>query len=138
MADLRRMLDRAAAGYTPPADMLERTLARARQRERRKRIRAAALALIIAVGGLGGVMVAFRLEAAPPATSLTPTSSTTPIRVVPPWASAGSVIYKCGDALCVMRPDGSGEHDLLPSGHPWPQWDAAVSPNGKMVAFRGY
>ena len=40
MAELRRMLDRAAAGYRPPADMLERTLACARRRERRRRIRA--------------------------------------------------------------------------------------------------
>jgi len=119
--------------------MLERTLACAGRRERRRRIRAAALALVIAVGGLAGVMVAFHLEAAPtPATSPTPPSSTTPIRGVPPWASAGSIIYKCGDALCVTRPDGSGGHDLLPSSGPWPQWDAAVSPNGQMVAFRGY
>jgi len=138
MVDLRQVLDRAAAGYRPPADMLERTLARARQREQRKRIRTAALALIVAVGGLAGVMAAFHLGTAPtPATSLTPTSSTSPIPGVPSWASAGSIIFKCGDALCVMRPDGSGEHDLLPSG-PSPQWDAAVSPNGQMVAFRGY
>src|SRR5207244_13110828 len=94
---------------------------------------------VVAGGGLPAVRVAVPPQAAPTtATSLPPTPSTSPIRGVPPWASAGSIIYKCGDALCVMRPDGSGEHNLLPSSGPWPQWDAAVSPNGKMVAFRGY
>ena len=85
------------------------------------------------------IALSISLEPGPsPATSLTPTSSTSPIVGLASWASTGSIIYKCGDALCVMRPDGSGEHDLLPSAGPWPQWDAAVSPNGKMVAFRGY
>ena len=37
-----------------------------------------------------------------------------------------------------MRPDGSGSRKLLAAAHPWPQWDPAVSPNGSLLAFRGY
>lgn len=58
---------------------------------------------------------------------------------VPVWASKGEIAYKCGnDALCLVRPDGSGNRKLLGVAHPWPQWDAAFSPDGGMVAFRGY
>ena len=57
---------------------------------------------------------------------------------VPSWASSGFVVYKCGDALCVMRPDGSGNRYLLRAGRPVPQWDPAFSPDARMIAFRGY
>jgi len=58
---------------------------------------------------------------------------------VPVWASKGEIAYKCGnDALCLVRPDGSGNRNLLGVAHPWPQWDAAFSLDGTMVAFRGY
>lgn len=62
-------------------------------------------------------------------------------RSVPPpsWASAGFLVYKCGDALCLTRPDGSGRRDLLSRpGRPLPQWDAAFAPDADSVAFRGY
>jgi len=36
-----------------------------------------------------------------------------------------------------MRPDGSGKRRLLSVG-PSPQWDPAFSPDGRMLAFRGY
>src|SRR6266566_8091356 len=52
--------------------------------------------------------------------------------------STGSIAYKCGDSLCLSRADGSGKRPLLAVGHPWPQWDPAFSPDGRMLAFRGY
>ena len=57
--------------------------------------------------------------------------------LVPAWASTGFAAYKCGNQLCLMRPDGSGQRGLLRRG-PWPQWDASVSPDGRFLAFRGY
>jgi Tol biopolymer transport system component len=57
----------------------------------------------------------------------------------PSWASAGFIVYKCGDALCVIRPDGSGRRELLSRpGRPVPQWDAAFASDADAVAFRGY
>lgn len=56
---------------------------------------------------------------------------------VPRWASRGFIAYKCDDSLCLMRPDGSGKRHLLSVG-PSPQWDPAFSPDGRMLAFRGY
>src|SRR6266508_4155641 len=73
MADLRGVLERAAAGYKPPEDQLERTLARVKRRERRKRIRAATLALFVAAAGLAGTIVVFRLGRA--TTPVAPPSS---------------------------------------------------------------
>ena len=60
--------------------------------------------------------------------------------VLPPsWASAGFLVYKCGDALCVIRPDGSRKRELLSRpGRPLPQWDAAFASDAHSVAFRGY
>lgn len=58
-------------------------------------------------------------------------------RSLPAWASSGFVVYKCGNALCLMRPGGGGKRDLLRHG-PWPQWDPSVSADGRLLAFRGY
>jgi dipeptidyl aminopeptidase/acylaminoacyl peptidase len=53
----------------------------------------------------------------------------------------GAVAYKCGDSICLMRPDGTGLH-TLPATYPerltGPEWDAAWSPDGHRLAFRGY
>src|SRR5919198_2109342 len=56
---------------------------------------------------------------------------------LPGWASTGFIAYRCRDELCLMRPDGSGKRYLLSVG-PSPQWDPAVSPQARMLTFRGY
>jgi hypothetical protein len=55
----------------------------------------------------------------------------------PRWTKQlrGEVAYECGYSICLMRPDGTGRRTL--SG-PFPLWDAAWSPHGGRVAFRGY
>src|SRR5947199_1035591 len=57
---------------------------------------------------------------------------------VPAWASRGLIAYKCGDSLCLMRPDGSASRRLLLAARPWPQWDPSFSPAGRTLSFRGY
>jgi Tol biopolymer transport system component len=56
---------------------------------------------------------------------------------VPAWAGrlGGEVAYKCGDSICLMRPDGTGRRTLTAT---YPEWDAAWSPDGHRLAFRGY
>lgn len=53
----------------------------------------------------------------------------------------GAVAYKCGDSICLMRPDETGRH-TLPATYPerptGPEWDAAWSRDGHQLAFRGY
>lgn len=62
---------------------------------------------------------------------------------VPAWARrlTGAVAYRCGDSICLMRPDGTAPH-TLPGTYPerptGPEWDAAWSPDGHRLAFRGY
>ena len=72
------------------------------------------------------------------AVAASPGSVRSSASVTPPWASTGFIAYKCGDPLCLVRPDGSGKRDLLPLAGPGPQWDPAFSPDGRMLAFRGY
>jgi Tol biopolymer transport system component len=92
------------------------------------------VAHLAALMGLIGAVVVSSASITPSASALprVPTSQ------VPPWALVGLIADKCGDSLCLMRADGSGSRNLLRAAHPWPQWDPAFSPNGRMLAFRGY
>ena len=78
------------------------------------------------------------LAVSPASVRASPSSSLeAPTTQVPPWASRGFIVYKCGDSLCLIRPNGTGKRKLVRTS-PWPQWDPAVSPDGRLVAFRGY
>jgi Tol biopolymer transport system component len=59
---------------------------------------------------------------------------------VPRWASHGFIVFKYHDFLCVLRPGSESGGVLLSAPHhtPWPQWDPALSANGRFLAFRGY
>ena len=56
---------------------------------------------------------------------------------VPSWAKRlpGEVAYKCGDSICLMHPGGTARRTLNTAS---PEWDAAWSPDGRQLAFRGY
>lgn len=56
----------------------------------------------------------------------------------PAWATRGFLVFRCErGGLCLARP---GRRDLRPLAgfRQAPQWDPAISPNGRAVAFRGY
>jgi len=56
---------------------------------------------------------------------------------VPSWVNRlhGEVAYKCGDRICLMRPDGTGKRTLTATN---PEWDPSWSPDGRRLSFRGY
>jgi hypothetical protein len=87
------------------------------------------------LAGLIGLVVVVVLPAS--IGSSAPAALKAPRSRLPGWASTGFIAYRCHDQLCLMRPDGSGKRHLLSVG-PSPQWDPAISPHGRLLAFRGY
>lgn len=51
----------------------------------------------------------------------------------------GEVAYQCGDAICLMHPDGTGKRSVPGRGPlQLPQLDPAWSQSGRELSFRGY
>jgi hypothetical protein len=59
MPELHDLLERRAAQYGPPNDLLDRVLDRRRRRDRSRRIATAAVAVAVAAAGIGGMAWAF-------------------------------------------------------------------------------
>src|SRR5262249_22007550 len=111
----------------------------ARRRQRRRYL-ATGLAAAVVLAGVAGLTVGLtsaggHSPAPPGPRRVGPRAAGT--SPVPAWAKrlGGAVAYKCGDSICLMRPDGTGRRTLTPT---FPEWDAAWSPDGHRLAFRGY
>jgi Tol biopolymer transport system component len=88
----------------------------------------AALVGLLLVGAISGGSARSRAAASP---NLSASQA-------PPWAATGVAAYRCGDFLCIGRPNGSKHRYLVASGRIWPEWDPALAPRGRFLAFRGY
>jgi Tol biopolymer transport system component len=136
MADLRTLLERAAAGYEPSDEDYRKTLERAKRLRLRRRLGTVALALVIAAGGLSAAAVALLGPRHAGPTSPRPI----PRAPTPSQASGlrGEILYKCGDSFCLMDANGTHRRSAHWQDAPGPQWDPAVSRDGTKVAYRGY
>jgi len=130
--DLRSLLDEEASRAPVSPEGFDRTLARVRRRQRARRLTAAGVALVVFAAGLGAAVGLLESHRERPSIQPSPTAHT-------PLPN-GEVAFKCGEAICLMRPDGTDRRTLFPEGAsaPFPQWDPAWSPSGFKVAFRGY
>jgi Tol biopolymer transport system component len=88
------------------------------------------------VAALVGLVVLVAMPSPAPRAAASATPETETSRV-PQWAATGFIAYRCRDELCLMRPDGRQKRHIVSVG-PSPQWDPAVSPPARMLAFRGY
>jgi Tol biopolymer transport system component len=123
-----------APAPAPPAEPQhdpDALIKEARRRQRLRRLSFAALAIAGAAIAIGVYLGFVRSH------STTASQQPPPSALVGPSTTSGFIAYKCGDSLCLARPNGSRQRYLLSSG-PWPQWDPAITPNGRLVAFRGY
>jgi hypothetical protein len=116
----------APPGWPPAARADPQVLIKEARRRQRRRYLLIGLATAVVLAGVAGVTVGLagpggHSPARQDLRHVTHRASTSP---VPAWAKrlTGAVAYKCGDSICLMRPDGTGLHTLTAT---YPEWDAA-------------
>jgi dipeptidyl aminopeptidase/acylaminoacyl peptidase len=130
----------ARPGWPPAAGAEPEVLIKEARRRQRRRYLVAGLATAVVLAGAAGITVGLAGPAAHSPARQGPRRvahrgagrSPVPARAM---RLTGEVAYKCGDSICLMRPDGTGLHALPGI---FAQWDATWSPDGHRLAFRGY
>ena len=131
MTVLERERDERAA---PPVEAL---IPEARELQRRRWRRRGLTALLVLLGCVGGGLA---LVGAGGRIATVSAAGPDPgyASKLPTWVAKGFLVYSCDTgALCVSRPGDKHGRFLDPAG-PALQWDPAISPTGRYVAFRGY
>lgn len=131
----------APPGWPPAAGADPELLIKEARRHRRRRYLVTGLIGAVVLAGVAGVSFGLAAPGGGHARArhglrrvAHRAASTSP---VPAWAGrlGGEVAYKCSNSICLMRPDGTGRRTLTAT---FPEWDAAWSPDGHRLSFRGY